>query len=165
MQMLLLYLRKNFTILLLPFILLFAACNEAPDSSRVVRVADGDTITILHSDNTQEKIRLYGIDCPERSQAYGKKARKYTSSLVFGKQVTIRSMDRDRYGRNVAWVYVGETNLNAELVRAGYAWHYRKHSNNQLLQKLEDEARIARAGLWQDENPVPPWKYRKGKRN
>ncbi|MBN1279896.1 MAG: thermonuclease family protein [Chlorobiaceae bacterium] len=151
---------------ILPIILLmFAACQDAPDSGRVIRVADGDTITILHNDNKQEKIRLYGIDAPEKSQPFGRKARKYTSSLVFGKQVLIRTMDRDRYGRNVAWVYVGEKNINAELVKAGYAWHYRKYSNDRQLQQLEEEARNARRGLWRDAKPVPPWKYRVKKRN
>jgi endonuclease YncB( thermonuclease family) len=160
-----LFLRARLRIFLLPLLFFFSSCSESPESARVVRIADGDTITILYADNTQEKIRLYGIDCPERTQPFGRKARQFTSSLVFGKQVTIRSVDRDRYGRNVAWIYIGEINLNAELVRAGYAWHYRKHSNDPMLQRLENEARKAGRGLWRDSDPVPPWKYRNGKRN
>jgi len=160
-----LFLRIRFRVLLLPLLLFLASCSETPESARVVRIADGDTITVLYADNTQEKIRLYGIDCPERTQPFGRKARQYTSSLVFGKPVTIRSMDRDRYGRNVAWIYIGDTSLNAELVRAGYAWHYRKHSNDPMLQRLENEARKDGRGLWRDPAPVPPWKYRNGIRN
>lgn len=125
-----LFFRNRLCLFILPFLFLFAACNDASESAKVVRIADGDTITILHADNTQERIRLYGIDCPEKSQSFGNSARKFTGSLVFGKQASIRSMDRDKYGRTVAWVYVGEKNVNEELVRAGYAWHYRQHSND-----------------------------------
>jgi endonuclease YncB( thermonuclease family) len=127
----------------------------------VVGVSDGDTITILHDDYSQEKIRLFGIDCPEKSQAFGQRAKQFTSSQVYGKVVTIRRMAEDRYGRTVAWVFEGKTNVNAELVKAGYAWHFRKYSNDLELQRLEDEARKSKRGLWVDPNPVPPWEYRR----
>ncbi|ACD90440.1 nuclease (SNase domain protein) [Chlorobium limicola DSM 245] len=159
-----LFFRNRLCLFILPFLFLFAACNDASESAKVVRIADGDTITILHADNTQERIRLYGIDCPEKSQSFGNSARKFTGSLVFGKQASIRSMDRDKYGRTVAWVYVGEKNVNEELVRAGYAWHYRQHSNDAGLRRLEHEARKAKRGLWSESNPVPPWEYRQGVR-
>lgn len=150
--------------LFLLLLLLFVACNNTTSSSQVIKVADGDTITVLHGDNTQEKIRLYGIDCPEKSQPFGARARQYTSSLVFGKQVTMRTINRDRYGRSVAWVYIGKTNINAEIVKAGYAWNYRQYSNDPSLQQFENEARKAKRGLWADPHPVAPWDYRKGNR-
>lgn len=149
---------------LFPLVFFFTAFRPVFSASRVVGVSDGDTITILHDNREQERIRLYGIDSPEKSQAFGQKAKQYASTLVYGKTVSIRVMDRDKYGRTVAWVYAGDMNVNAELVRAGYAWHYRKYSKDASLQRLEDEARMARRGLWVDPNPVPPWEYRKGKR-
>jgi len=87
-----------------------------------VSVADGDTITILSNHNQQTKIRLYGIDTPEKSQAFGKKAKKFTASLTAGKQVSVKVYDKDRYGRSVGVVFVGGTNVNEEIIRAGYAW-------------------------------------------
>ncbi|NTU53410.1 MAG: nuclease [Chlorobiaceae bacterium] len=150
--------------LFLLLLLLFVGCHDTTSSARVVKVADGDTITVLHNDNTQEKIRLYGIDSPEKTQPFGTRARQYISTLVFGKQVTMRTMSRDRYGRSVAWVSVGETNVNAEMVKAGYAWHYRQYSDDPALQQFENEARKAKRGLWADPHPVAPWDYRKGNR-
>jgi micrococcal nuclease len=92
---------------------------------RVVGITDGDTITVLHNGRA-EKMRLYGIDCPERHQAFGTRARRFTSSLAFGKEVTVRFRDKDRYRRTVADVILPEgRNLNHELVKAGYAWWYR----------------------------------------
>jgi endonuclease YncB( thermonuclease family) len=149
---------------LLPLLFLFTVLPPAFSAARVVGISDGDTITILHDNREQERIRFYGIDCPEKSQAFGQKAKQYASSLVYGKTVSIRVMDQDKYGRTVAWVYAGTINVNAELVRAGFAWHYRKYSKDSGLQRLEDEARLARRGLWVDPNPVPPWEYRKGTR-
>lgn len=155
--------RKTASVFLLLIILFCSAFTRRSETGRVVGVSDGDTITILHDDYSQEKIRLFGIDCPEKSQAFGQRAKQFTSSLVYGKVVTIRRMDEDRYSRTVAWVFVGKTNVNAELVRAGYAWHFRKYSNDLELQRLEDEARKSKRGLWVDPIPIPPWEYRKGK--
>jgi endonuclease YncB( thermonuclease family) len=154
--------RKAASVFLCLIILFCSAFTSRSETGRVVGVSDGDTITILHADYSQEKIRLFGIDCPEKSQAFGQKAKQFTSSLVYGKVVTIRRMDEDRYGRTVAWVFAGKTNVNAELVRAGYAWHFRKYSNDPELQRIEDDARNAKRGLWAYPNPVPPWEYRKG---
>jgi micrococcal nuclease len=146
----------------LSFVIFFCtAFTSRSETGRVVGVSDGDTITILHDDYSQEKIRLFGIDCPEKSQAFGQRAKQFTSSLVYGKVVRIRRMDEDRYGRTVAWIFHGNTNVNAELVRAGYAWHFRKYSDDLELQRLEDEARKSRRGLWVYPNPVPPWEYRR----
>jgi endonuclease YncB( thermonuclease family) len=155
------YTRKTASVFLLFVILFCSAFTNRTETGRVVGVSDGDTITILHDDYSQEKIRLFGIDCPEKSQAFGQRAKQFTSSQVYGKVVTIRRMDEDRYGRTVAWVFAGKTNVNADLVRAGYAWHYRKYSNDPELQRIEDEARNAKRGLWDDPNPVPPWEFRR----
>ncbi len=129
-------------------------------TGRVVGVSDGDTITVLHN-GKGERIRLHGIDSPEKRQAFGNRAKQFTSNLVFAKTVTVQVMDRDRYGRTVGVVLLPDgRSLNHELVRAGFAWMYRRYTNDQSLSDLEEEARVARRGLWADAEPVPPWEWR-----
>lgn len=132
-------------------------------TAKVVGVADGDTITVLN-DHTQIKIRLQGIDCPEKRQAFGTKAKQFTSDMVFGKVVTIKPTDTDRYGRTVAWVLVNGLNLNEEIVLAGFAWHYKKYSKDEDLAEAESEARANKAGLWSDPYAMPPWEFRRSKK-
>jgi micrococcal nuclease len=132
-------------------------------TGEVVGIADGDTITVLKG-KTPVKIRLFGIDCPEGSQAFGKKAKQFTAAMVFRKHVEIKPVDRDRYGRTVAWVLVDGQNLCEELVGAGLAWHYKKYSKDQSLADLEIRARKGRLGLWSDPNAIAPWEYRRRKR-
>lgn len=107
---------------------------------KVVSITDGDTIKVL-KDGKQFKIRLASIDCPEKGQSYGLAATKYTANLVAGKVVKIWTTDTDRYGRTVAFVFVGDKNLNKELLSVGLAWHYQKYSRGPELAKLEFEAR------------------------
>ncbi len=137
-------------------------------TGKVVGIADGDTITILTQDKAQVKIRLYGIDTPEKSQAFGRKAKKFTSRLVAGKTVAVKSYDRDKYGRTVGVVYVDSINVNEEIIKAGYAWQYRKYCKAPFCSKwlsFEREARINRIGLFASSHPQPPWKWRKEKKN
>ncbi len=124
-------------------------------------VSDGDTITVLHN-GKGERIRLHGIDCPEKRQAFGKRAKQFTSKLVFGKTVTVQVVDRDRYGRTVAEVLLPDgRSLNRELVRAGFAWWYWRYTpDDETLAQLERDARGAKRGLWVDANPIPPWEWR-----
>lgn len=127
----------------------------------VVSVADGDTITVEHNGTTQ-KVRLNGIDCPEKSQRYGKTAEKFTSKLVLGKTVKIKENGKDKYGRIIADVILEDgTVLNEELVRNGLAWWYQKYSNDLKLKQLEKQARSRAIGLWTEMTPTPPWEYRK----
>ncbi len=142
------------------FALLTSQALAADFTGRVVGVSDGDTITVLHNGNG-ERIRLHGIDCPEKRQAFGNRAKQFTSNLVFAKTVTVQALDRDRYGRTVAEVLLPDgRSLNRELVRAGLAWMYRRYTNDQSLSDLEEEARVARRGLWADPHAVPPWEWR-----
>ena len=109
--------------------------------------------------------RLACIDCPERRQPFGKRAKQFTSLLAFGKQVRVHVIDWDRYGRAVGWVYVNDDDgqeicVNRELVRAGLAWVYRRYCRPPELLKLEEEAREAGRGLWREPHPVPPWEFR-----
>jgi endonuclease YncB( thermonuclease family) len=136
-------------------LLLYSLAYAAPSSftARVIGISDGDTITVLKN-KTRIKIRLHGIDCPEFHQAFGNRARRFTSKKVYKKTVTIRPVDTDRYGRTVAWVYIDGKNLNEEIVRAGLARHYRRYSNDGNLAAAELEARKKRAGIWS----IPPAK-------
>jgi len=134
-------------------------------SGPIVSVLDGDTIEVLH--NTRpERIRLNGIDCPEKGQAYGQKAKQALSAIVFGMEVTLQTYGLDKYGRTIADVLLSDgTNVNHELVKDGSCWWYRKYAPGNIeLEKLEKEARDAKRGLWVDPAAVPPWVYRKAKR-
>jgi micrococcal nuclease len=134
-------------------------------SGRVVRVLDGDTIEVLHN-HRAERIRLNGIDCPEKGQAYGTRAKQAASELVFGKQVMLQTFGKDKYGRTIADVLLPDgTNVNHTLVKDGWCWWYRKYApGDTVLEGLEKEAREAKKGLWVDPAPIPPWVYRKARR-
>jgi len=134
-------------------------------SGPVVSVLDGDTIEVLHNHHAT-RVRLNGIDCPEKGQAYGKKAKQAASTLVFGKEVTLQTYGLDKYGRTIADVILSDgTNVNHELVKDGWCWWYRKYApGNAELEKLEKDARDAKKGLWVDPAPIPPWVYRKTRR-
>ena len=132
-------------------------------SGKTIGVTDGDSITVLH-DGRQEQIRLWGIDCPEKSQDFGTKAKHITSILVFAKVVEVEPVTTDRYGRTVAFVRVGATLVNGELIRQGLAWVFTRYCDRPICQewkKLEAEAREARRGLWSVPNPLPPWEFRR----
>jgi endonuclease YncB( thermonuclease family) len=137
-------------------------------SGEVVGITDGDTITVLNNKTLKDvKIRLYGIDCPEQSQAYSKKAKKFTSKLVYGKVVEVKVMDTDRYGRTVAMIYADKTLLNEELLKAGYAWVYYEYCHELICHAWADyqfAAKLDKRGLWADPDPIPPWEFRKKRR-
>lgn len=134
-------------------------------SGLVVGVSDGDTITVMHGRHG-ERVRLYGVDCPEKGQPYSAVAKRATSALVFGKVAEVTPKDVDRYGRTVALVAVAGVSVNEALVREGYAWvytHYCREARCAEWLAIEREAREARRGLWAGKNPVPPWEWRKGR--
>lgn len=132
---------------------------------KVVGVKDGDTIELLQNGKTVT-VRLFGVDTPEKTQAYGQRARQFTSDLAFGKSVRLIVNNTDRYGRTVGTILLPDgRNLNEELVRNGYAWHYKAYSNDLKLANLESDARRYKRGLWEDASPVAPWDFRKDKRS
>lgn len=138
-----------------------ASLVQADFSGIVVSVLDGDTIEVLHG-GTAERIRLQGIDCPEKGQAFGQRAKQATSDLAFGKRVNIVTHGLDKYGRTIGNVIMsGGRKLNYELVRQGWCWWYRKYEpDNTELAQLEADARKAKTGLWVDPHPIPPWEWR-----
>ena len=150
----------------LAFLLLIPIpCLSSTFAGRVVRVLDGDTIEVLHNYHP-ERIRLSGIDYPEKGQAYGQRAKQATSALVFGKEVMLQTFGKDKYGRTLADVRLLDgTNVNHTLVKDGWCWWYRKYApGNAVLEELEKAAREGRKGLWGAPVHVPPWEGEKGKR-
>jgi micrococcal nuclease len=131
-------------------------------SGQVVSVLDGDTLAVLHNQHP-ERIRLSGIDCPEKGQAYGKKAKQAASELFVGRKITLQTHGKDKYGRTIADVLLADgTNVNHTLVKDGWCWWYRKYApNDTVLEGLETGAREERKGLWADPHSVPPWEWRK----
>jgi endonuclease YncB( thermonuclease family) len=138
-------------------------------SGRVISVADGDTITVLDASDEQHKIRLAGIDAPEKSQPYGQVAKQSLSDLVYGRQADIETNKRDRYGRKIGKVLVDGADANLEQIRRGLAWHYKAYELEQppldraTYADAEIEARDASRGLWGDPTPVAPWEWRHNK--
>lgn len=136
-------------------------------SGRVVGVADGDTITVLDSTNTQHKIRLGGIDAPEKKQAFGNVSKKSLSDMVFNQQVDVEWHKEDRYGRKVGKVLVNDEDVNLEQIKRGMAWFYKKYKS-ELVQEdrityelAQQDAEANQVGLWIDAYPIPPWDFRK----
>lgn len=142
-------------------------CSADNISGTVVGVTDGDTITLLDARGSSHKIRLAGIDAPEKAQAFGNQAKASLSELVFGREVTIDSSKRDKYGRIVGRVSVDGTDANLEQIKRGMAWHYKRYEFEQNPEEretysdAEKGARAERHGLWLDSSPVPPWQFRR----
>lgn len=132
---------------------------------KIVGVKDGDTVVILLTNKTQETLRLADVDCPENGQPFGKNAKQFTSSQVFGKTVTFYRIGKDRYRRTIAKIfYDNDKYLSAEIIKAGFGWWYYKASRNTELQKLQDQAKAGNLGLWADKNAVSPWDFRESKK-
>lgn len=139
----------------------FAQLSFAQLIGKVVSIADGDTFTMLVN-NERIRIRLHGIDCPEKGQDFSNVAKDLLSNYVFGKTVTVKEMDTDRYGRTIGMVVIDSVNVNQKLLEAGLAWHYTQYDKNPAWAKLEREAKNKKLGLWSLPNPIAPWDYRKG---
>lgn len=167
---------------LLAGLLLVTLCAQAAElDGKVVGISDGDTITVLDATRTQHKVRVAGIDAPEKGQAFGQRSKENLSGLVFGKTVRVEWSKVDRYGRKVAKVWVAEpgclqsscpTTVDAGLaqITVGMAWWYRKYAGEQSAEDRgryeveETEAKARQAGLWRDAEPMPPWDWRRSRR-
>lgn len=145
---------------------------------KVVGVSDGDTITVLTEGNMPEKVRLVGIDAPEKRQPYGEKSKLNLSRLVFGKFVEVDWSHKDRYGRIIGKVLVSQSNCSSKCpsldaglsqIEVGLAWHYKQYQSEQTANdrvaysNAEREARQQKVGLWAELSPTPPWSYRRNK--
>lgn len=153
------------TVLFFLLLFLFSCEPQTGDiTGEVVSVADGDTMTILTVLGERIKIRLEGIDAPERGQDYGTKARQFLNDLCYGKTLTIKNKGEDQYGRVLGVVFVDGLNVNEELVRNGLAWYYDYFVNDPILDSLEQQARNKKLNIWSKKNPVSPYEFRKNKK-
>lgn len=138
-------------------------------SGKVVRVADGDTITVLRG-KTQYKIRLVGIDAPEKAQAYGNQSKLTLSEAIAGQTVTVDYNKKDRYGRIIGKVLYTGQDMNLRQIQLGMAWHYKAYEREQdvedrsIYAQAEYIAQREKLGLWADKKSIPPWEYRKTKK-
>lgn len=142
-------------------VLLFASFSAMAQSGRVVHVVDGDTLDLLTPDMEKVRVRLLEIDAPERSQAFGTRARDGLAELCAGQLAELKSTDVDRYGRTLARVYCDGVDANLKMVERGLAWAYRRYAKDPNILAAEREARNDKRGLWAEKNPTPPWEYRR----
>ncbi len=145
-------------------LLLVFSCKLKTLTGTVVRVADGDTFTLLVDGNRQVRVRLHGIDCPERGQPYSRVATGHLRTLLAKGNIRVTEMDTDRYGRTIGIVYASGVNVNESLLANGLAWHSSAFDRNPVWVELEALAREQRLGLWAERNPVAPWDWRKTRR-
>ena len=148
-------------------LLLAGALNAATLQGKVIGVADGDTVTLLDDQKNQHKIRLQGIDAPEKAQAFGNKSKQSLHEMVHGKEVFVDVQKKDKYGRSVGKILVNQTDACLEQIKRGMAWHYKQYANEQspgdrdVYAQAESTARAQSLGLWKDKSPTPPWAFRK----
>lgn len=151
-------LRICFTLFFIPFLMF------SQTYGKVIAIRDGDTIVVLLGDKSQKTLRLAEVDCPESGQPFGKNAKEFTSSQVFGKEIMFEETDTDRYGRTIAKIYYDhEKYLSAEIIKAGFGWWYFRYSDDKNLGVMESKARANSNGLWQDLKAIAPWEWRKKK--
>lgn len=127
----------------------------------VIKIADGDTLTLRCNDSYNVRIRLSGIDAPEKGQPFGQKSKESLSDICWNTDATYEAQTIDRYGRTVAVVFCNGVEANKEQVRKGMAWVYPKYNKDSMLPVIEADARSKKAGLWSDREPVAPWDFRK----
>lgn len=154
-------------IYILFLLLLFSPYLFAQDFiyGKVIKVADGDTITLLDKNKKTFRIRFYGIDCPEKGQDYYQVAKNYVSDKIFSKDVKVEIINKDRYNRSVGIVWYDKNkNLNIELINKGLAWHYKQFDKSKSFHEAENFARNSKLNIWQMKNPIAPWEFRKMKR-
>ena len=140
-------------------------------SGKVIKITDGDTVNVLTSDNETHKIRLSGIDAPEKKQAFGNRSKQALAELIDGKIVTVDYNKLDKYQREVGKVMFNGQDVNLRQVKLGLAWHYKKYEREQdvedrsIYADAEYLAQRDKVGLWYDSNPIAPWDFRKQKRD
>ena len=151
-------------IVLLILLALWACGEPVSETSRVVRVFDGDSFIVASADGRQTEVRLFGIDAPERHQPWSRRSREALRSLVRDREVLLEEVTVDGYGRTVAVVrrYSDGLEVNREMIRLGHAWVYRRYTTDPTLIDLERRARDAGIGLWSlpEAERMPPWQWR-----
>ncbi|MDO4764084.1 MAG: thermonuclease family protein [Flavobacteriaceae bacterium] len=147
------------------FFVLMLGAQPLEFLGKITAVKDGDTFKVLYQ-KREITVRLAHIDCPEKRQAFGTKAKQYASDLCFGRLVGIKhNGKKDRNGRIIGEVFVGNLNVNQELVKQGLAWHFKKYSKSKEYAQLENSARKRKVGIWSEKKPIAPWEWRKMRKN
>lgn len=154
---------KLFSVIGVGLLLLAVSSQAATVSVKVVGITDGDTVTVIDNTKKSYKVRLEQIDAPERRQAYGNRAKQHLSALVYKKTVMMDWNSKDRYGRILGTLFYQGNNINYQMVADGYAWAYTKYLRDQIYANAQAVAKNKRLGLWNEDNPVPPWDWRKRK--
>jgi endonuclease YncB( thermonuclease family) len=153
---------KKQIILLFFIISINTLFSQTTLSAKVVGVKDGDTVVVLDSLNYQTTLRLAEVDCPEKDQPFGTKAKQFTSDQIYRKQIKYIVTDVDRYGRSIAKIYYDDYKyLSAEIIKNGFGWQYKKYSTSIYLAKLEKDARNNKRGLWIEPHPIYPSDWRR----
>lgn len=158
--------------IIIALILAVASSTSFADQliGKVIKVTDGDTVNLLTSDNETHKIRLSGIDAPEKKQAFGNKSKQALADLIDGKTVNVEYNKLDRYQRVVGKITFNGQDVNLRQIKLGLAWHYKKYEKEQdvedrsIYADAEYLAQRERLGLWTDVNPIAPWDFRKQKK-
>lgn len=154
--------KKVFVLLILGTLIFFLnpfIASQDYLQGKVVKVIDGDTITLLDEAKKTHRIRLFAIDAPESNQAFGKKSRDFLASMIASKHIKAIKKDKDKYGRIIAKIELNNEDINKKMVENGYAWAYTYYSD--IYKKYEEQARSQKLGLWVDKNPIEPYKWRK----
>lgn len=150
---------KNLTKILILISLFYISLSATVLEGKVVKISDGDTIVVLDKSKTQHRVRLFGIDAPELKQDYGRKAKDYLTALVATKLVKVVYFSKDKYKRILGIVFLNGSDVNAQIVKDGFAWAFVKYSNRYI--KEQDYAKENKIGLWNGKQIIAPWDFRK----
>lgn len=160
--------RSTMKFLILVFALFLSSFVQASElHGKVVGITDGDTVTIVDESRQQYKIRLAGIDAPEKKQPFGNASKKSLSDFIYNKSIIVETTKNDRYGRVVGKILLDGQDINKLQIERGMAWFYRKYQNELVLDDrlaylhAEQNAKANNLGVWSDSNPLAPWEYRK----
>lgn len=139
--------------------------TEEEITAKVTKIIDGDSIKVRGADGKEYEVQIEGTDAPEIKQEYGKESTEALKKMLFDSDVRVSWKKKDNFERLLAQVYRGEKHINAEMIRSGNAWHFKRYNQSQALADLELEAKKEKRGLWKAENPTAPWDYRKENRS
>ena len=154
----------NRIVLIIIVFLSLSNCLYSQLKGRIIGVSDGDSVSLLDEKNVVFKIRLNGIDAPEKKQDFGNASKNFIGDLIYDKFVWVRTNGLDRYGRTIGTIYLNENmigkSVNEMSLENGMSWHYKKYDKNIIWSNIELKAKEDKIGLWQLQNPIPPWSFR-----
>lgn len=152
-------------ILTLIFLLSMPLIAYGNSDMKLIEVHDGDTVTLSYKNGKKVKVRLFGIDAPELAQLYGDESKRHLYNLLKRKNISLKSNGKDTYNRLIATLYVNDKNINLQMIKDGYAWHYERYYKSDEYSEAQKNAKSNKLGLWKQDNPTEPWVFRNGKRD